>query len=197
MILKTDQLGPAYQAFASRSAPFRENAACQKGCAFCCSDAGSIHITTLEGLAIRDAVNHLPAPQRKSVQKNLARDMKRRENGQSSRCPFLMKNNACMIYVHRPFICRRIYSLETCGKTRPPLLSRQVMEMADQTICELQRLDDTGYSGHLSYILHMLDTPVFLESYLAGEFRPEAIMDFGKTHKILINRMAAKPPSIK
>jgi len=63
------------------------------------------------------------------------------------------------------------------------------MALGQQTIRMLQQLDDNGYSGHLSYILHMLDTPAFLKAYLAGEYHPETVMAFGKTHGIVINRM--------
>ena len=68
------------------------------------------------------------------------------------------------------------------------MLSRQVMAIADHTIRKLQALDDTGYSGHLSYILYMLDQPKFRDTYLAGDFKPEEISVFGKRYGILINR---------
>jgi len=35
----------------------------------------------------------------------------------------------------------------------------------------------------------MLDTPAFLTTYLSGAFKPEAVMMYGKTHRIVINRM--------
>ena len=190
---KVESLANIYTAFSSKARPYKEKAACRKGCAYCCTNAGSIHITTLEGLAIRYVLNRLPATQNKRVRKLLAKDMNRRQKDQPSECPFLMKNKACMIYDHRPFICRRIYSHKTCSPNQPPVLHRQVIKMGDETICQLQRLDDTGYSGHLSYVLHMLDTPQFLKTYRNGQFKPEAIMDFGKTHKVLINRMACEP----
>ena len=69
------------------------------------------------------------------------------------------------------------------------MVNRQVMEAAGQSITELQQLDITGYSGHLSYILYMLSTPAFLKTYEKGEFKPEEIMEFGKTHNIAINKM--------
>jgi len=75
------------------------------------------------------------------------------------------------------------------------VLSRHVMAAGDDTVHELQQLDETGYSGHLSYILYMLEAPRFLQTYRAGEFKPEEIMDFGKTDNILINRMSAGRPS--
>ena len=100
-----------------------------------------------------------------------------------------MKNQACMIYNQRPFACRRIYSLHVCNAERPPVLHRPAMKLADDAIRRLQILDDTGYSGHISFILQMLDNPKFLKTYLALEHRPEEIMQFGKAHQLIINRM--------
>jgi hypothetical protein len=97
-----------------------------------------------------------------------------------------------MIYESRPFICRRIYSLKGCSKNQHPVVNRRVMELGDETIQRLQQLDDTGYSGHLSYVLYMLNSPIFLETYLSGNFRPEEVLDFGKSHKLIINQMIAK-----
>ena len=188
---KKRELAGVYAEFDAQAAPYRREAACGKGCAFCCSDAGSIDITTLEGLVIRERIAALPRPRRLTVEKSLAADRKRRERGQPSTCPLLMKNRACMIYAQRPFACRRIYSLKVCGPDQHPLLSKQVMALGDAAIGRLQALDDSGYSGHLSYILHMLDHPAFLETYLAGRFDPQAVMVFGKRHGIMINRMAA------
>ena len=66
--------------------------------------------------------------------------------------------------------------------------------MAQETVREIQRLDDTGYSGHISFILFMLDAPRFRKTYLAGGFEPAEVMDFGKTHGIVINRFATASP---
>ncbi|BBO87302.1 YkgJ family cysteine cluster protein [Desulfosarcina ovata] len=189
METKKDQLQRIYDDFEKAAAPYKTEAACGKGCAFCCSDAGRIDITTLEGLVIRDRIAIMPRQRQVSIKKALAADMKRRERKLASACPFLMKNRACMIYAARPFACRRIYSLKVCSHDQHPLLSRQVMDLGAEAIRALQRLDDTGYSGHLAFILHMLDTPAFLNVYLAGEYRPEAVMAFGKTHNIGINRV--------
>ncbi|MCP4372334.1 MAG: hypothetical protein GY797_30155 [Deltaproteobacteria bacterium] len=93
-----------------------------------------------------------------------------------------------MIYEIRPFSCRRVYSVHVCNPKHPPMLSRQVMKMAENPIEELQILDDTGYSGHLTYIVHMLNAPKFLSTYLAGEHKPEEVMAFGKSHHIVINQ---------
>jgi uncharacterized protein len=186
---KKNNLFPIYDAFDAAATAYKSEAACQKGCAFCCRDAGSIDITTLEGLVIRDQVATLPRSRQVAIKKRLAADMKRREQKKPSACPFLMKNRSCMIYPVRPFACRRIYSLKICSATQHPVLNRQVMGLGEQTIRALQQLDDSGYSGHLSYILYMLDTPTFLASYLAGEYHPENVMGFGRAHGIIINRV--------
>ena len=189
MQAKKKKLQAIYDDFESAAAPYKAQAACGKGCAFCCSDAGSIHLTTLEGLVIRDRIDRLPRFRQVAVKKGLVADMKQRERKKPSACPFLMKNRACMIYEVRPFACRRVYSLTVCGRDQHPVLSRQVMAMGDEAIRALQQLDHSGYSGHLSYILYMLDTPAFLSTYLAGDYRPEAIMAFGKSHGIVVNRI--------
>ncbi len=187
MYKKLVKIKDIYKAFETETAAYKENVACLKGCAYCCTDAGSIDITTMEGLVILEKVRNLLRPQQVKVNKAFAGDLKKREKGQHSACPFLMKNKACMIYEIRPFSCRRIYSVHVCNQDNPPKLSRQVMKIAEKTIRELQILDDTGYSGHISYIMHMLKAPKFLSTYLAGEHKPEEVMAFGKTHNIVIN----------
>ena len=186
---KLDRLKRLYASFDMETAGYRDPAACVKGCAFCCAEAGSIDITTLEGINIRRRITKMPRPRQTSVLKALKRDLKKRQSGQVATCPFLTKTKACMIYDDRPLACRRIYSLRTCSRDNPPLLSRQVMDAARDTITALQRLDENGYSGHLSYVLHLLDNDRFLATYRAGHFKPEEIMDFGRAHKISINKM--------
>ena len=188
------RLAHIYQEFERNTAPYRGSAVCRKGCAYCCTDAGRIDITTLEGLAIREVMDSLPRARQLMLKKALAADLKKREKGQTSPCPFLMKNRACMIYSARPFACRRIYSVQICSKSQPPVLHRQVMDLGAGAIQALQRLDHAGYSGHLSFILHMLEAPGFLDTYLAGEYAPQEIMNFGRSHHIAINRLAAPCP---
>jgi len=192
---KLKQFGEIYDDFETGAAAYKTDAACSKGCAYCCTDAGSIDVTTLEGLVIRAEIQRLARPLQLKIKKALNRDMQKREACRPNPCPFLMKNRACLIYVHRPFSCRRIYSLHACSQEQPPMLHRAVMKMAADSIRRLHQLDDTGYSGHLSYILFMLDTPKFLETYLAGDYCPEEIMRFGKTHAIKINRTVRRNPS--
>jgi Fe-S-cluster containining protein len=189
---KLEQIRDIYAAFETDVASYKTDAACKKGCAFCCTHPGSIDITTLEGLAIRTEIMRLPRSLQMKLRKDLKRDMQKREAGRLNSCPFLMQNLACRIYAQRPFACRRVYSLHTCNAERPPMLHRAVMQIAAETIRRLQLLDDTGFSGHLSFILYMLAEPKFYETYLAGDFRPAEIMHFGKSHRIMINRMASR-----
>jgi len=184
-----EEVNRIYAGFEEDTAAFREEAACSKGCAFCCTNAGNIDITTMEGLIIREAISQMPRPRQIKVKKALARDMKKHEARASSACAFLQKNSACMIYPVRPFACRRVYSLHVCTREKPPQLHRQVMERAAETVTALQRLDHNGYSGHLSYILHMLEAPRFMQTYMAGKSKPEEVMAFGKSHNIVINKM--------
>jgi hypothetical protein len=67
---------------------------------------------------------------------------------------------------------------------------RQAVESARSTVREIQQLDDAGYSGHISYILQLLDDISFRKLYLSGGFAPEQIMKFGKAHGLIINRFA-------
>lgn len=185
------QLEALYSRFEADAQPFKAEAACAKGCAFCCSAAGSIDATTQEGLVIQAFIEQLPKPQRRAMEKSLAKEVRQREQGKVVPCPFLQRNKACAIHPVRPFSCRRVYSLHRCTTEAPPQVHRQVMELAELTIAALRTLDPNGYSGHLSYILHMLTQERFRDTYLAGDFEPEAVMAFGKTHRISINRMPA------
>ena len=63
-----------YDDFEKAAAACKADAACKKGCAFCCTDAGSIHVTTMEGRVIQDAMARLPRQRRVALQKSLAKD---------------------------------------------------------------------------------------------------------------------------
>jgi len=149
---------------------------------------GSVDITTLEGIMIRERLAGLKRATAARVAKQINRDIRKKENGEQNRCPFLQKNDRCMIYTSRPFSCRQLYSLKQCGD-QGPTIHRQSVEFAKNAVAMIQAIDDTGYSGHLSYILHMLGSEKFLAVYRAGGFKPEEVMVFGKSHKIVINRM--------
>jgi Fe-S-cluster containining protein len=190
----TDRLAglqDVYRQFAEETAEFRQAAVCKPGCAYCCTEMGTVDITTLEGLLIRERLGKLKRPVIAKVTKHLNRDIRKKEQGEKNRCPFLQKNDRCQIYDVRPFSCRQLYSLKKCG-AQGPTVHRQAVELAQSAIKAIQAIDDTGYSGHLSYVLHMLGSDKFLSVYEAGEYKPEEIMAFGKSHNIVINRVVGR-----
>jgi len=185
---KFSALSEIYTAFERETAPFREAAACTRGCAFCCAEAGSIDVVTLEGLAIGNAIARMPRPRQRALQKAVEKDVRGRQQGLRSPCPFLLKNATCAVYPVRPFPCRRIFSLHRCSRERPPVIHRKVMERSEEAIRTLRRLDDTGYAGHISAVLLLLADPDFLSVYRSGDFRPERVVAYGKRHGMRINR---------
>ena|GEM_PF-311483 len=187
---KRDRLRAVYDRFEEEAAEFRSAAVCEPGCAFCCTDMGRVDITTLEGLLIREQIGKLKRPQAAALTKALNRDIRKREKGLKNQCPFLQKNRRCLIYTSRPFSCRQLYSLKRCGE-QGPTVHRQVVARARTAVAQLHAIDDTGYSGHMSYILHMLGSEKFRRVYHSGAFRPEEVMAFGESHQIVINRMMA------
>ncbi|GBC63217.1 YkgJ family cysteine cluster protein [Desulfonema ishimotonii] len=188
---KQAQLNAIYAGFEAAAREFKKEAVCRPGCAFCCTDVGSVDITTLEGLVIRDWLTGLSGKQKARMNKRLLRNRQAREAQRVAECPFIAADHTCRIYAIRPFSCRQLYSLKKCG-AQGPTVHRQAVALAAETVKTLQRLDDTGYSGHMSVILHLLGQTDFRTLYRSGGFDPPQIMDFGKKHGILINRFAAE-----
>jgi hypothetical protein len=189
MDLKTKQkkLKDIYNDFIIRSKPFTVNAVCKPGCSFCCIHFGHVDVITLEGFIIHEWMETLSQSDQIDLRKKLVKNMKKKIKRSVARCPFLSRDNTCRIYDIRPFSCRQLYSLETCT-TKGPVVHRKSVEMAKMTVKKLQHLDATGYSGHLSYILHLISMPDFKELYQTGGFDPAKIMSFGKKYGIVINR---------
>lgn len=187
---KQEKLKQIYDDFEIRARRFRAGAVCTKGCAFCCTHFGNVDAITLEGLTIHEWIETLDKQDQINIRKKIAKNMKKRENRSITRCPFLKKDNTCRIYTIRPFSCRQLYSLRKCTDSGP-MVHRQAVELAKQTVKKLQQLDETGYSGHISYILHLIDTPDFRTLYKLGGFNPVDIMGFGKRYGIVINRMVS------
>ncbi len=125
----------------------KNRVACARGCHECCS-SGFFDITLLDALHIRDSMKKLPAVVRKRVVDKATEQLDHLEKkGAFSRadpllrslraidaisrrsakmcCPALDDNGACLIYRHRPHICRifgptvrgprRAVHLEGCG----------------------------------------------------------------------------------
>jgi len=110
---KITELTALYTEFETAAAEFRQAAVCAPGCAFCCTEMGTVDITTLEGLVIRSRLGKLQRPVAAAATKKLNRDVRKREKGAQNRCPFLQKSDRCLMYAVRPFSCRQLYSLKT------------------------------------------------------------------------------------
>ncbi len=177
-----EKLQAIYEQFEYASHKYKKDAVCKPGCAYCCTGVGNIDITTSEGLIIRERISSFP-----DIQEKVAENRRDKEDGKIVPCPFLKEDSTCLIYDIRPFICRQMYSVRTCGPDGA-MLHRPVREMAKKSIGDIQRLDVNGYSGHISFILYLLDLPDFRTVYLTEGFDPGSILTFGKSHGIIINR---------
>jgi hypothetical protein len=192
MDIKTKQtkLKDIYDDFIIQVQPFMVNAACKPGCSLCCIHFGHVDVITLESFIIHEWMETLGKSDQIDLRKKIVKNMKKKKKRSIARCPFLSRDNTCRIYDIRPFSCRQLYSMETCT-AKGPVVHRKTVEMAKITVKKLQHLDATGYSGHLSYILHLISLPDFKALYQTGGFDPAKIISFGKKYGIVINRMVS------
>ena len=186
---KKEKLHNTLERFERENRPYSQQAFCKPGCSFCCTFMGNIDIITLEGLIILEHIENQPEEFQTALKKKIEENKTDKEKGLKPPCPFLKENNTCQVYSVRPFSCRQLYSVRECGDSSP-LAHRQAVDAARSTVREIQKIDDTGYSGHISYILQLLEDAAFRKLYLSGGFAPERIMKFGKTHGLIINRLA-------
>jgi len=168
---KKGQLFSLYEEFERRVAPFRAQAVCVKGCADCCIQVGTVAATTLEGMVLRGYLEGWSKQSREAVRQRLRANRREKLTQVFARCAFLDEKQACTVYPVRPFSCRRLYSVKTCGE-QGPVVHRQAMALASRIIEVLQDLDPAGCSGHLSFILHLLGKKEFRRAYLQGIWNP-------------------------
>jgi len=183
---KQKQLIEIYNQFEKDMHPYQKDALCKPGCSFCCTHFGNVDIITLEGYGILQFLKGVPKQLQKTLRKKMDKNKKARENQKISPCPFLKPDNTCLIYDIRPYSCRRLYSVKKCGGKGPTVHS-QAMDLSEKTLRALQSLDSSGYSGHITFILHLLRQPVFYNLYTSGGFNPPGIAEYGKSHGIIIN----------
>jgi hypothetical protein len=181
------KLHAIYACFENEVRQYRREAVCGLGCSFCCIAMGNVDITTLEGRIILEHVRSMPDHESATLKSRIAANKLAKEKGEKAPCPFQDDQGACQIYEVRPFSCRQLYSLRKCDQ-EGPLIHRAAVAAAGITVRRIQALDHTGYSGHISYILYLLDNHNFGMFYAAGGFQPDKISKFGKTHGIIINR---------
>jgi RecJ-like exonuclease len=186
---KKARLRSLYESFDGAVAEFGKHAVCERGCNFCCTRMGNVDIVTLEGVMILERLEGMDEDDREEVAGRITRNRTEKEEGKKPACPFQDGEGACQIYEVRPFSCRQLYSLRKCD-SGGPLIHKQAAEISQATVKEIQKLDNTGYSGHISFILHLLYMGEFRKTYLSGGHNPALIADFGKSHGISINRFA-------
>ncbi|MCF8106709.1 MAG: YkgJ family cysteine cluster protein [Desulfohalobiaceae bacterium] len=187
---KREKLLDTYRQHDEQGAYFREKAVCGPGCAYCCTHYGHLDVTTLEGLIILKKIKTFAKAEQNRIQKRIFKNKRDKEAKKPSVCPFLTPDKTCLIYEQRPFSCRQLYSLKICGE-HGPLVHPQAVAQARETVKRIQQLDHTGYSGHLSYVLALLEQKPFYRLYTAGGFDPAGIAGFGKSHSLSINRQSA------
>ena len=189
--MNLNALTAIYDRFAAETRERRAGAVCKVGCAFCCTEMGTVDLTTLEGMMVRDHLAALPRQTRRELEKRVAADLRRRLKGESGPCPFLANDHICRIYPARPFSCRQLYSVRRCGPDGPAV-HRAVVKRAQAAIGALQRLDRNGYSGHMSAILDLLKRDDFRRFYREGGFDPARIADLGKAYRLTVHRFVAE-----
>jgi hypothetical protein len=79
--------------------------------------------------------------------------------------------------------------MKRCGEAGP-VVHRRLWVLADRYVDSLHELDDTGCSGHMSYVLTLLNDARFLKSYLEGGFAPDRAREIIRDHGLTINRYA-------
>jgi len=168
---KCKELEVLYETFERATAPFVAQAVCGPGCADCCTNVGEIYAATLEALRIAKYIETLPVFHAAVLRQKIAENRAQKKHNLLLPCPFLDPQRRCAIYPVRPFSCRRLYSLEPCG-IKGPVVHREFWALAEQFTRALQALDPRGYSGHVSYVLGLLEDPFFREAYLANRVCP-------------------------
>ncbi len=184
---KKKKLFRIYKEFNKEARKYIHLAVCKAGCADCCIDVGNIDITTLEGLVILDHLRTLPPSQQKALNQRLEGNFWSKQQRKRLRCPFLSEKNVCQIYSVRPFSCRRLFSFEVCGP-RGPVLPRKLWETGEKALHKIYKLDEFGYSGHISYVLRILKNPEFHKIYTHKESLPERIEKEIRKYDLMANR---------
>jgi hypothetical protein len=169
--------------------PFKEQAVCEKGCASCCIDVGKVGATTLEGLIILEYLQGWDHQAIEEINRRLRENRSEKLNSVLLRCPFLDEEASCRIYAVRPFSCRRLYSVKKCDG-QGAVVHRQAHVLGQKIEKELQDLDPEGCSGHLSFILHLLEKEPFRRGYMKGSWKVEDFRDIIKRYELVVHKGA-------
>ena len=169
--------------------PYKTQAVCEKGCASCCIDVGSVGATTLEGLIILDYIQGWDRQALKDINRNLGENRNDKLSQVFTRCAFLDQEQSCRIYAVRPFSCRRLYSVRQCDG-QGAVVHRQAVVLGQKIEKELQELDPDGCSGHLSFILHLLEKNGFRQGYLRENWSTEKLKNLIERYELVVHKGA-------
>ena len=178
-----------YETYERLVEPYKTQAVCAKGCASCCIDVGSVGVTTLEGLIILEFLEGWDPQASLEINRMLRENRGVKLNNTFARCAFLDVEQSCRIYPVRPFSCRRIYSVRKCDG-QGPVVHRQAFILGQQTEKELQLLDPDGRSGHLSFVLDLLENKRFLRAYLGGNWNAGLFEDIIERYELVVHKGA-------
>lgn len=175
--MKSQILQIIYDAFETWSE--KEQWACKKGCATCCTQ--NVTITALEGERILryiiaeqkeqwlvDKLNLENSPQRPVQTINqfgaacIAGKETEPETAPSySTCPFL-ENSVCAIYPARPFSCRCFLSLHKCSPNRSAVVSEKYIAASTAISQLIEHLGQREYWGNmLDVLVALLDISAY------------------------------------
>jgi hypothetical protein len=175
-----------YEQYERLVQPYKSQAVCEKGCASCCIDVGSVGTTTLEGLIILEYIQGWDRQTLKEINRDLGENRNDKLNQVFTRCAFLDQEQSCRIYAVRPFSCRRLYSVRKCDG-QGAVVHRQAVVLGQKIEKELQKLDADGCSGHLSFILRLLDREPFRRGYLKGSWTVEDFRDIIERYELVVH----------
>ncbi len=167
--------------------PYKSQAVCEKGCASCCIDVGSVGATTLEGLIITEYLQGWDRQALKEINRSLRKNRNDKLSQVFARCAFLDQEQSCRIYAARPFSCRRLYSVRKCDG-QGAVVHRQAVMLGQKIEKELQELDPDGCSGHLSLILHLLEKNGSRQGYLRENWSTEKFKDIIERYELVVHK---------
>ncbi len=195
LVSREKKLNRIYKEFAKEARKYMHLVACKPGCADCCIDVGNIDTTTLEGLIILKYLKTLPSRQLKYLKEILKKNAEEKIYSRRLRCPFLNEKSICSIYKIRPFSCRRLFSVQTCGETGP-VIPRQLWEAGEKTLRKIYELDEDGYCGHISHILELLNNPSCYKKYVSGKLASEEIKNIIEKYNLIVIRETLRKEKI-
>ena len=184
---KKEQVFALYEKFERLAEPFKEQAVCEKGCGSCCTDVGNVGATTLEGMIILEYLQGWDNQAIEDINRRLKENRSEKLKSVLVRCPFLDEEASCDIYAVRPFSCRRLYSVKKCHG-QGAVIHRQAHVLGQKLEKELQNLEPGGCSGHLSFILHLLEQERFRWSYLKGSWKVEDFWDIVERFDLVVHK---------